>query len=146
MPTIAPDLCNYLSIRKAARHISQFYDHRLAPAGLRTSQFSILARLRRGGPASINELAAAMVMDRTTMGRNLRPLERDGLIAIGTDPRDRRSRVLSVTPAGEARLDAARPLWAKAQREFEQRFGAGQAEALRLTLATLVATDLGIPE
>ena len=57
MPMPTPDLCNCLAIRKAARHVTQFYDHRLAPAGLSTPQFSILARLRRRGPSTINELA-----------------------------------------------------------------------------------------
>lgn len=137
-----PDLCNCLAIRKAARHVTQFYDLRLAPVGIGTPQFSILARLRRRGPSTVNELAADLVMDRSTLGRNLRPLERDGLLAIATDPADRRRRALRVTEAGEARLAAAAPLWAAAQREFDSRFGADRALALRATLAQLVATDL----
>ncbi len=79
--TTAQD-CNCLAVRQAARHVTQFYDRFLAPAGLRTTQFSILARLRRKGATTINALAADMVMDRTTLGRNILPLERDGLIRI----------------------------------------------------------------
>jgi DNA-binding MarR family transcriptional regulator len=138
-----PDICNCLAIRKAARHVSQFYDRHLAPTGLRTTQFSILARLQRRGPSTINELAADLVMDRTTLGRNLGPLERDGLVAIAVDPKDRRGRVLSVTAEGAARLASARERWSAAQRGFEAAFGAPQAAALRQTLASLVATDLG---
>jgi DNA-binding transcriptional ArsR family regulator len=81
-------------VRQAARHITQFYDHFLALSGLRTTQFSILAKLRRLGPMTINALAAEMVMDRTTLGRNILPLERDGLIAVQQGSRDRRSKEL----------------------------------------------------
>ena len=61
--------CNCLAARQAARHITQLYDQFLMPVGLRTTQFSILARLERLGPLTINALAAELVMDRTTMGR-----------------------------------------------------------------------------
>ena len=74
--------CNCLALRQAARHVTQFYDQCLAPSGLRTTQYSILVRLQRHGPMTINALAAELVMDRTTLGRNILPLERDGLISI----------------------------------------------------------------
>lgn len=141
-----PDLCNCLAIRKAARHVTQYYDSHLAPTGLRTTQFSILARLRRLGPRTINELAADLVLDRTTLGRNLGPLERDGLVAVDIDPRDRRSRVLDVTEAGAERLAEARRRWTDAQRGFDEAFGGPQAAALRQTLAVLANTDLGAAE
>src|SRR5579859_6713451 len=80
--------CNCLAIRQAARHVSQFYDQLFAPTGLRATQFAILSRLRRDGPMTINALAAALVMDRTTLGRNILPLQRDGLIEIAASPRD----------------------------------------------------------
>ena len=140
-----PDLCNCLAIRKAARHVTGFYDARLAPTGLTTPQFSILARLRHRGPSTINELAEDLVMDRTTLGRNLGPLERDGLVAIGIDPRDRRGRVLTVTAQGEARFAEAAALWAAAQRDFEATFGRPETEALHRSLAELVSTALGGP-
>ena len=88
---LGPEDCNCLAVRQAARHITQFYDQFLAASGLRTTQFSVLAKLRRLGPMTINALAADMVMDRTTLGRNILPLERDGLIAIEKGRRDRRS-------------------------------------------------------
>lgn len=130
--------CNCAAIRQAARHVTQLYDQRLAPAGLRTTQFSVLARLDRLGPLAINELAARLVMDRTTMGRALRPLEREGLVAIGPG-RDGRTRALSVTPAGRQRLAEAAPLWREAQRAFESGYGASEAADLRASLARLVA-------
>src|SRR5262249_2199393 len=110
-----PDLCNCLALRQAARHVTQFYDQFLVPAGLRTSQFGILARLRRIGPMTINGLAQALVMDRTTLGRNILPLEREGLIAIKPGKTDRRSKELHVTEAGLKRLRAAAKGWAEAQ-------------------------------
>src|SRR5271170_7584973 len=84
-PRLKSELCNCLALRQATRHVTQFYDQCLAPAGLRTTQFSILARLRRLGPVTISALAADLVMDRTTLGRNLQPLEREGLVAVARD-------------------------------------------------------------
>src|SRR5215831_2848043 len=110
-----PEECNCLAVRQAARHITQFYDQFLAPSGLRTTQFSILAKLRRLGPVTINALAAEMVMDRTTLGRNILPLERDGLIAVEQGSLDRRSKELRVTEEGAARLRTAMKGWARAQ-------------------------------
>jgi DNA-binding MarR family transcriptional regulator len=138
-----PEDCNCLAARQAARHITQFYDHFLAPSGLRTTQFSILAKLRRLGSMTINTLAAEMVMDRTTLGRNILPLERDGLIAIEQGSRDRRSKELRVTAAGEARFQAGMKGWVQAQRQFEKAFGAKRTTDMRALLQAVAATDLG---
>src|SRR5580698_7539957 len=89
--------CNCFALRSAARHITQLYDQFLAPSGLRTTQFSILAKLRRLGPMTINELAKNMVTDRTTLGRNIQPLERDGWIKIEPTASDRRAKTLHLT-------------------------------------------------
>jgi DNA-binding MarR family transcriptional regulator len=138
-----PEECNCLAVRQAARHITQFYDHFLAPSGLRTTQFSILANLRRLGPTTINALAAVMVMDRTTLGRNILPLERDGLIAIEQGSRDRRSKELRVTAAGEARFRAGMKGWVQAQRQFENAFGAERTTDMRAILHAVTAIELG---
>jgi DNA-binding MarR family transcriptional regulator len=137
-PTLDQTACNCLALRQAARHISQIYDSHLASEGLRTTQYSILAKLSRLGPLSINALAKSMVMDRTTLGRAIRPLERDRLLAIkpGDDARTRR---LQLTPAGEARLKAAAAKWRAAQKEFEKTFGVREAAELRTTLQRVVA-------
>lgn len=138
-----PPDCNCLAVRQAARHITQFYDQFLASSGLRTTQFSILATLRRLGPMTINALAAEMVMDRTTLGRNILPLERDGLIAIQQGSRDRRSKELRVTEAGEARFRAGMKGWVQAQRQFETAFGAKRTTDMRALLHAVAATELG---
>jgi DNA-binding MarR family transcriptional regulator len=142
-PYSGPEDCNCLAVRQAARHITQFYDQFLAPSGLRTTQFSILAKLRRLGPMTINALAAAMVMDRTTLGRNVLPLERDGLIAVEQGSRDRRSKELRVTEAGEARFRAGVKGWVQAQRQFENSFGAKRTADMRVLLHAVAATKLG---
>src|SRR5215475_13566054 len=125
-----PEVCNCLALRQASRHLTQFYDQLLASSGLRTTQFSILIRLRLAGPMTINALAVALVMDRTTLGRNILPLERDGLIEIGASPKDRRRREVRLTPAGATRLRAARQGWKAAQQRFDEVFGAERAAAL----------------
>jgi len=147
MSTVAlsrPEDCNCLAVRQAARHITQFYDQFLAANGLRTTQFSILAKLRRLGPMTINALAADLVMDRTTLGRNILPLERDGLIAVEKGRRDRRSKTLRVTEAGATRFRAAVKEWAEAQKQFEATFGTERTVDLRALLHAVTATDLGM--
>ena len=143
--------CNCLAIRQAARHVTQFYDQLLAPSGLRTTQFSILGRLQRRGPMPINALAAELVMDRTTLGRNILPLERDGLIEIGPSQADRRRREVRLTAAGAARLAAARLRaaqqgWVEAQTQFDRVFGAERAAALRDLLRQVTASDFARAE
>jgi len=139
---LKPDLCNCLALRQAARHVTQFYDHYLAPTGVRATQFSILAKLERLGPITINALAADMVMDRTTLGRNIQPLEREGLIAVTEGRADRRSKELQLTDAGAARLRAASKAWAEAQTRFEKLFGGKRAAELRAILRAVTASDL----
>jgi DNA-binding MarR family transcriptional regulator len=134
--------CNCLALRQAARHVSQFYDQYLTSTGLRTTQFSILAKLKGLGPMTINALARVLVMDRTTLGRTMLPLERDGLIAIRDGILDRRSKELAVTKAGTERLQRAAKLWVEAQKEFEKRFGAARAADLRGLLDEVVSCEL----
>jgi DNA-binding MarR family transcriptional regulator len=135
-----PEECNCFAVRSAARHVTQFYDQFLVPSGLRTTQFSILARLKRLGPQTINALAGEMVMDRTTLGRNILPLERDGLIRVEATASDRRAKELHLTKAGERRLQAARKGWAAAQARFETSFGPKRAAELRQMLGVLRAS------
>ena len=135
------DVCNCLALRQAARHVTQFYDQFLADTGLRTTQFSILAKLRRLGPLSINALAKEMVMDRTTLGRNILPLERERLITIVRGRSDRRSKELQLTEAGLARLRKALKGWSRAQAQFEAVFGAKRTVDLRSLLHAVSGSD-----
>jgi DNA-binding MarR family transcriptional regulator len=130
--------CNCLAIRQAARQITQLYDRRMAATGLTTSQYSILAKLSRLGPLSINALAAQMVMDRTTTGRAVQPLERDKLVAIEAGS-DARTKLVRLTPAGAKRFKAAAAHWRAAQQDFERSYGADEAATLRTALARVSA-------
>src|ERR1700753_941383 len=137
---IEPNRCNCTALRKASRRMSQFYDAALAPSGLRATQFAILVDLARRGdlPPTIRELSEAMALDQSTIGQNLRPLEREDLIALVQDEADRRSRRIQLAKAGWARFLEARPLWVAAQEQFESSFGKRAAAELRSVLATVV--------
>lgn len=126
--------CNCLALRKATRRITQFYDTVLADADIRSTQYHIIAHLgRRPDGETIGSIAHELVLDRATLGHSLKPLEDAGFIdyAIG---KDRRSRIISLTKKGKAKLDEARPLWSRAQRAFEKEFGQDNSERLRLNL------------
>jgi DNA-binding MarR family transcriptional regulator len=137
-------LCNCLALRQASRYITGVYDQMLSGTGLRVTQFSILYKLSALGPMTVNQMSAELVMDRTTLTRNLKPLERDELVVSGPSEHDRRERVIDLTPAGKAKVKAMLPLWRKAQQTFEQNFGAERADALRGLLRDVV--DTGIHE
>jgi DNA-binding MarR family transcriptional regulator len=140
--SLKPEDCNCFVVRSAARHVTQLYDQFLAPVGLHVTQFSILAKLKRLGTMTINALAKEMVMDRTTLGRNVLPLERDGLIRIEASASDGRAKELHLTKAGEKRLLAGREAWERAQARFDSRFGAKRAADFRAMLRAVVASDL----
>ncbi|VVE40838.1 MarR family winged helix-turn-helix transcriptional regulator [Pandoraea anhela] len=138
----APLVCNNTALRKAARHVTRFYDACLAETGLRGTQYAILKLLVARGPSTIADLADALVMDRATMGHNLRPLERDGLIAIRVGQRDRREREVTLTNEGVALEAEGKLAWSRAQQQFEARFGKEDALAMRRIMARIAALDL----
>ena len=133
--------CNCLAIRQAARHVTQFYDQLFAPVGLRATQYAILSRLKRDGAMTINALAAALVMDRTTLGRNILPLQRDGLIEVVAAPADRRRRELRLTALGAEKQRQGSERWAVAQQRFDDVFGGDRAAALRGLLREVVTSE-----
>jgi DNA-binding MarR family transcriptional regulator len=137
-----PEECNCLAVRQAARHVTQFYDQIMATAGLRTTQFSVLAKLQRLGPLTINALAAKMVMDRTTLGRTIQPLVRQGLVAVVRGPADRRSKELHLTDVGADRLRDAVKLWIRAQDRFAEIFGTERTAKLRALMHAVSASEL----
>ena len=134
--------CNVTALRKAARHISQFYDTILSESGMRATQRAILVATAREGSPTIGELASALVLDRTALNHNLKPLQRDGLLVIAADAGDRRSKRVKLTRRGEARLAESESAWRRAQDRFEAAFGAKEAAALRKTLASVASLDL----
>jgi DNA-binding MarR family transcriptional regulator len=132
--------CTCGSLRKASRRISQFYDAALAPVGIKSTQYSILSEVGRGrpeGPVTMRELAAAMVMDRSTLGHNLKPLERDDLVIVRLSSEDRRKRYVELTVKGKAILQRSRRLWKLAEGRFEKIFGKKPAAELRAVLLSI---------
>jgi DNA-binding MarR family transcriptional regulator len=138
------EACTCGSLRKASRRISQFYDAALSPAGIKSTQFSILSEVERrsvAGPVTMCELASAMVMDRSTLGHNLRPLERDDLLMIRLAAADRRKRHIVLTKKGRSTLQRARQLWSIAEGRFEEIFGKQHAAELRTALLYIAGND-----
>jgi DNA-binding MarR family transcriptional regulator len=131
--------CHCTVLRKASRHISQLYDVALAPSGLKTTQRAILAQIERSQPATVGTLAEALVMDAGGLAHTLKPLIRDGLIAIGIDSQDRRNRRVRLTPAGTARLRQSDALWETAQRSFEKGFGSARSKAFLEAMELLIS-------
>jgi len=138
MPLETPCACS--TLRRATRAVTAMYDAALAPSGLRITQFSVLVVLGRLGPLPVTRLAAEVALDRSTMGRNLDPLERRGLVRIKVGDVDQRERVAHLTAAGERAIEAARPYWRAAQERIATlvppsaiRSLADQLDALRPT-------------
>lgn len=131
--------CTCAKLRRLTRRITAVYDRELAAAGLRVTQFSLLAALRSdtgssGGGISLTELAERMDMDRSTLSRNLRPLIDRGWAELVAHAQDARVRVARLTPQGLAQWQSARPHWKRAQNEVNATLGAAQVLQLHQQL------------
>jgi DNA-binding MarR family transcriptional regulator len=142
-PDRRPSPCFATAVRKASRRLTQLYDDALESCGLRSTQYAILAQLdaRSDEPPTLAVLADALVMDRSALGHNLRPLERDGLLALIAGERDRRQRHVVMTPKGKARFREAYVLWKTAQKRFTDIYGADEGAALRANLLGIAYDD-----
>jgi len=134
-------LCNGTALRQASRRISQLYDAILAPCGLRSTQWSILTHIARVKRQSIGDIANSLVLDRSALAHNLRPLERDGLIQIEAGDEDKRSRFATLSRKGQAKVAEAIPLWEQAQRRFEAVYKLENARSLRASLKIIASTE-----
>jgi DNA-binding MarR family transcriptional regulator len=135
MSDLSPCLCTML--RRATRAVTTAYDAAMAPAGVRVTQFSVLRTLARLGPLPVTRLAREVALDRSTMGRDLDPLERRGLVRIEVGEKDRRERVARLTDAGEAAIEAASPYWSTAQQRIAALVGPDTVRSLATQLDTL---------
>jgi DNA-binding MarR family transcriptional regulator len=135
---MVPDLsklgCNCFAIRQAARAVSQLYDRHLAPAGLTTVQYTILNAIARAPGVSMADLALGMVVDRTTLVRALKPLQREGLVEAVQESASSRAMALHLSAQGSAAVERGAALWLAAQHEFEEKFGQHRARELRSAL------------
>ena len=136
--------CACLNLRKTARMVAQFYDQRLLPSGLRATQFSLLAMLDGVGPISITHLADQMGMDRTTLTRNIKLLERDGLSTWEAGEKDARVRMLSLTKKGRQAMQKTLPYWEVAQADFLEKYGTRRWQNLSVEL--VAANTILAPE
>ena len=137
-----PALCNYTGLRKASRRVSLVYDRALAPSGLTTAQFGILVEIAQTPSApgvTLTGLADRLVMDRAALTQSLKPLLASGLVSVGPDPADGRTRRVLLTQIGGDRLALAHSHWAQAQAAFGDALGEDEAIALRALLRLVLA-------
>jgi len=121
--------CTCARLRRTARQATRFYDVALRPVGLRLTQFSILANLERSEGLTVTRLSGLLGLERTTLTRNLKPLDTAGWVEIGKG-QDNRSRKVALTPRGRAKLAEARPLWRSVEEDFRRAIGPQTAEQL----------------
>lgn len=131
------DHCLCLHVQRAARALARRFDEVLRPVGITHGQFSLLNALNRPQPASMTSVATLLAMDRTTLTANLKVLERKGLAKVAVDKEDKRSRRLSLTPAGKALLATAVPIWKREHAAIERMLDKPGPDLLRAGLVSL---------
>ena len=142
----ASDKCAAGTLRRATRSVARLYDSRLAPAGLTSTQFSILRALERhGGPVALSPLAEEMVFERTSLYRALEPFRREGLITIAPGAGGR-TKTASLTQRGHRRIAKALPHWQEAQQAFLEQFGRAAWNSLAANLGGIVEAARAIPD
>jgi DNA-binding MarR family transcriptional regulator len=132
--------CRGLRVRQVSRLITRVYDECLRSLDIQESQFSVLVAIAMFGEngATIGALANGLVMDRTTLTRNLAPLEKAGLLRVARSPDDARARIIVLTRAGERKIESAYPHWERAQKRVRRALGAERGEALHSQLTEIV--------
>lgn len=131
------DTCLCLHLQRAARAVARRFDAALRSLGLTSGQFSLLMSLNRPEPASIGNVSTLLAMDRTTLTANLKPLERRGLVTVAADNTDKRTRRLTLTPAGRALLGVAVPVWRRTHAEIDRLLTGSSPDRLRADLRAL---------
>lgn len=129
--------CYSAMMRAATRRIGAVYDEALAPFGINIAQYSLLRRIEALQPVSFTRLGHEQELDRSTVSRNARVLEKARLVAMGRGEEDQREAVVSLTPQGVAVLEAARPAWEVCQARTEARIGAAGLDLFRKILQSL---------
>jgi DNA-binding MarR family transcriptional regulator len=135
------ETCLCIRVQRAARALARHFDDALRDYGLTHGQYSLLIGLNQDEPPIMSVVAAALAMDRTTLTANLKPLERNGLVRIAVDQKDRRSRRLIITTKGRATLKAAFPAWKAAHAEIDQSVGVTRVDRLRADLRAIAEME-----
>ena len=135
--------CFATAVRKASRRLTQIYDDALAPSGLRSTQFTILVELatRSGAPPTLTALADSMVADRSSVGHALRPLIRDGYVALRKAKTDRRAQHVVLTDSGRDAFRDGVSYWKTAQETIVSRYGEAWSAAFRATVLRIAHDD-----
>jgi len=136
--------CAANNLRKTTRAVALLFEEQMRSTGLRGTQFTLLVALRLAGPVPLSKLAELLLMDRTTLSRNLKPVERKSLVQ-SMPGRDQRTRLLTLTDQGEAVLADAERQWRKAQEAVVDRFGEERFRRLLEELAALRSVLSGRP-
>lgn len=131
------DTCLCLHAQRAARALARLFDDALRPVGLTNGQFSLMMSLNRPEPPPMGPVAKLLAMDQTTLTAALKPLQRRGWVEVFPNPRDKRGRLLRLTPEGMRVLTAALPIWESTHAALEQTLPEGNAERLRQDLQAL---------
>ncbi|WP_394831382.1 MarR family winged helix-turn-helix transcriptional regulator [Pendulispora rubella] len=133
--------CAGMRVRQVARLFTRIYDESLRSVGIQESQLSVLVAAAMFGEngATMGALAGRLVMDRTTLTRNIVPLEKAGYLRVARAAADARARVVLLTHAGERLIEAAYPHWEEGQKRIRRTLGAEQFEGLRAQLSDVVA-------
>ena len=131
------DHCLCLHMQRAARAVARRFDAAFRPLNLTNGQFSLMMSLNRPAPPPVGAVASLLAMDRTTLTAALKPLERRGLVGIRPDPKDRRSRLLGLTPEGRELLARALPIWDETHTAVEELLRKDAPPRLREELSAL---------
>jgi DNA-binding MarR family transcriptional regulator len=131
------DNCLCLHVQRAARALARRFDEAFRPLGITNFQYSLLNSLNRPQPASMTSVATLLAMDRTTLTANLKVLERKGFVKIAVDKEDKRSKQLSLTPAGRALLEKAAAIWKREHAALERALGKPTPDQLRSGLVAI---------
>ena len=131
------DHCLCLHTQRAARALARRFDKALRPLGLTNGQFSLMMSLNRPEPPSMGSVASLLAMDRTTLTAALKPLELRGLVRADASPKDKRSRLLKLTPEGRSLLARAFPVWKRTHAEIDGLVAGGDPDRLRNDLRAL---------
>jgi DNA-binding MarR family transcriptional regulator len=133
--------CAGLRVRQASRLLTRLYDDALRPLGVQESQFSVVVTVAMFGEGGVtmSELAEQLVMDRTTLTRNIVPLEKAGYLRVARSPSDARSRIVLLSRAGEQLIEAGLPRWRAAQRRVHRVLGGARFDRLRAELSAVIA-------
>ncbi|MFW6050707.1 MAG: MarR family winged helix-turn-helix transcriptional regulator [Myxococcota bacterium] len=130
--------CLCLHVQRAARALARRFDDAFRPLGITSGQFSLMMALNVPEPPAMGVVAERLAMDRTTLTAALKPLERRKLVRVRPDPRDRRRRVLRLTPSGQRLLTEALPLWKRAHAQVDELLAEGEPEQVRSHLRALL--------